>query len=271
MGNGGGCKQISDSSFANRRTFSSVNSGLSCCCVIDGPLLDGQTPESISRSNNSGSGNIDTPTDRITLHFTGWQPVDFPYFSTGSATPVKVLVMQFFVLQKNGRTSTKGNCLFRNAEGQLCVWQIEDNAQVHAEKRKTSWETWRVRPATSEDFKSVGQQQKKKTYLPVYHVMDQEKTVAKKTTSTGCLVDVFEDFERRKFAISSKAATESEFLVEVSTALSEVTGSVDWNVRLRETLPLIVDLCCKYRGYKADTVFERRELVAGDLEMPKSA
>lgn len=179
--------------------------------------------------------------------------------------------MQFFVLQKNGRTTTKGNSLFRNAEGQLCVWESEENALSHAEKRRSSWETWRVRPATSEDFKGIGKQLSRKSYLPTYHVMDQEKPMAKKTTSTGCLVDVFEDFERRKFAISSKASTESEFLVEVSTALSEVSGVVDWNVRLRETLPLIVDLCCKYRGYKADTVFERRELVAGDLEMPKSA
>jgi len=31
-----------------------------------------------------------------------------------------------------------------------------------------------------------------------------------------------------------------------------------------------VDMCCKYRGYKAELVFERRELVAGDLEMPNA-
>lgn len=94
--------------------------------------------------------------------------------------------------------------------------------------------------------------------------------MAKKTTSSGCVVDVFEDFEHRKFAISTKASTETEFLVEAANALSRAPDGGDWNVRLRELLPLIVDLCCKYRGYKAETVFERRELVAGDLEMPKN-
>lgn len=28
-------------------------------------------------------------------------------------------------------------------------------------------------------------------------------------------------------------------------------------------------MACKYRGYKAESVVERRELIAGDLDMPK--
>ena len=179
--------------------------------------------------------------------------------------------MRFFVLQKNGRTTTKGNSLFRNADGQLCCWISESAAQDHAAKRKSSWEQWRVRPACSVDFEGIGKQQSRfKSYLPVYVVMDKENDMAKKTTSACCLVDVFEDFASRKFAISSKASSEQEFLTEVANALSSDAIGIDWNTRLREMLPLIVDLCCKYRGYKTETVFERRELVAGDLEMPRS-
>lgn len=106
--------------------------------------------------------------------------------------------------------------------------------------------------------------------MPVYVVMDEvkERDVAKKTTSVGCLVDVFEDLEKRKFAISSKAKDESEFITEVANAIGQASQG-DLTLRMRELLPLIVDMCCKYRGYKAETVHERRELVAGDLEMPK--
>jgi len=92
----------------------------------------------------------------------------------------------------------------------------------------------------------------------------------KKSISSGSLVELFENYEARKFAISSKAEHEKEFINEVSQVLS-TTPTQDWGTRLKEVLPLIVDMCCKYRGYKAETVFERRELVAGDLEMPRSA
>lgn len=173
-----------------------------------------------------------------------------------------------FVLQKDGRSRTTGNSLFRNGDGQLCVWYSEDRAIEFSLSKKSSWETWRVRPAISSDYSSIAKQLKKfKFYLKPFVVMDKEMDVAKKASSVNCLVDVFEDFDKRKFAISSKASSEQEFIVEVSQAISG--GTSDWDIRLRELLPLVVDMCCKYRGYKAETVFERRELVAGDLEMPK--
>lgn len=93
------------------------------------------------------------------------------------------------------------------------------------------------------------------------------ETMAKKISSIGNLVDVYEDLENRKFAVASKAATESEFITEVAQAIS-ANHDPSWAVRLRELLPLVVDMCCKYRGYKAELVYERRELVAGDLEIP---
>jgi hypothetical protein len=182
--------------------------------------------------------------------------------------------MRYFVLQKNGRSTTKGNSLFRNADGQLCVWQSEENAIARSIKAKSSWEEWRVRPAMSTDFSGIAKQlNRARKKIPIYIVMDKEigvNQVAKKTTSAGCLVDVFEDMENRKFAIASKAGSEDEFIAEVSQAMSSINEG-NWSLRLREFLPLIVDMCCKYRGYKAETVFERRELVAGDLEMPSKS
>lgn len=102
------------------------------------------------------------------------------------------------------------------------------------------------------------------------HTETEDKTMAKtRVRSTGCLVEIFEDLETRKFAISTTASNEAEFISEVSQAIAAAPTS-DWNTRMKEFLPLIVDLCCKFRGYKADRVQERRELVAGDLEIPSS-
>jgi hypothetical protein len=172
------------------------------------------------------------------------------------------------LLCKNGTRTTNNSQLCKTADQQLCVWNNEDAAIKYAEKH--AYANWRVRAATSEDFGMVGSMKRNRynrTQL-CYKIMDEEKpVVTKRTTSSAALVDLFENFELRKFAISSRASSESEFIVEVAQVMSE-SGSNDWNTRLKETLPLIVDLCCKYRGYKAETVLERRELVAGDLEMP---
>lgn len=175
-----------------------------------------------------------------------------------------------FLLFKNGKTTSSPSVLCRTEDHRLCVWNSEDSANEYASRN--SFDRWCVRPATSNDFAMVGRMKKNRfnqTRNP-YVVMDREKTeMAKKTTSAGCLVDVFEDLENRKFAISSKAKDENEFITELSNALGQASTG-DLTMRMRELLPLIVDMCCKYRGYKAETVHERRELVAGDLEMPRN-
>ena len=176
--------------------------------------------------------------------------------------------MTHFVLHKEGRTGTQRNSLYRTPEGKLCVWLVEDNAEQHKNKIKTSWESWRVRPANSADYVPLQNQKWWNRAGKSYLVMDGQKEMAKKTTSIGCLVDVFEDYEVRKFAIATKAGGEEEFITEVASALGS-TPAADWSIRLRGMLPLIVDICCKYRGYKAELVQERRELVARDLEMPR--
>jgi hypothetical protein len=175
-----------------------------------------------------------------------------------------------FVLCKNGKNTVGIAMLCRTTDNQLCVWNSEDIAASYASKK--AFDNWRVRKATSEDFALFGRvkSNRRNATRPCYKIMDEQKQMSKKSISSGALVEVFENYDARKFAISSKAEHEKEFLVEVAQVLSS-TGSLDWNTRLKELLPLVVDMCCKYRGYKAETVFERRELVAGDLEMPKSA
>jgi hypothetical protein len=85
------------------------------------------------------------------------------------------------------------------------------------------------------------------------------------------LVSLHENFESRKFAISSRASSEAEFVIEFASVFARLPD-VGVNLRVvrsREFVPLVVDMCCKYRGYKAEKVFESVLLVAGDLEMPK--
>lgn len=85
------------------------------------------------------------------------------------------------------------------------------------------------------------------------------------------LVDVFDDLETRKFAIASRAPDENAFVFELAKKLAKrlAAGTDASNeTKLVALLPLIVDICCKYRGYKVDSVQQRVVLVAGDLEMP---
>lgn len=87
---------------------------------------------------------------------------------------------------------------------------------------------------------------------------------------TSCLVEIYEDFGERKFAICSRAENEQEFVSEFATAFSRlpIVDSIEQATRVRELFPLAVDVCCKYRGYKAERVQQRVVLVAGDLEIP---
>lgn len=62
-----------------------------------------------------------------------------------------------------------------------------------------------------------------------------------------------------KFAISTNAETERDFLDGVAAALAEVIPPAE---ELARWLPLVVDVAAKMRGYKAD-VIERRVIIAG--------
>lgn len=62
-----------------------------------------------------------------------------------------------------------------------------------------------------------------------------------------------------KFAVSTNADTERDFLDGAAAALADLVASAEDMARW---LPLVVDVAAKLRGYKAD-VIERRLIVAG--------
>lgn len=170
------------------------------------------------------------------------------------ATPEKWMVIRH---ADNGAWSF--DC---NPDGGVYYWQTEDDAKHSiACMSKTSQAKRTIRRLKERELAEIND------CLILVKPKKEIAKMAKKTTSIGCLVDIFEDYETRKFAIATKASTEEEFVVEVAEAMAS-SSSDAWGVRLREMLPLIVDMCCKYRGYKAERVLERRELVAGDLEIP---
>lgn len=181
-----------------------------------------------------------------------------------------------FVLAKRTSRPADINQLCRTRDNRLCVWEVEDDAAAYAAERE--FDGWVVIPATSEHYQFAGSNKRNRhdRTRPCYVVMgkkpgkgEQPMTV-RKLASAGQLVEVFEDAVSRRWAISSRASTEEEFLTELAEAMSQGKPAADAErIRLREMLPLVVDLCCKYRGYKVDKVVERRELVAGDLEMPR--
>ena len=173
----------------------------------------------------------------------------------------------WIMLRRNGETW--GIC--RNAETQeVLYWKTEQEAlftlsNIGNAASRAKRTVRRLYKHELEEFRAKGIE-----LVVVEPAQKQKKDiVAKKISSIGNLVDVYEDLENRKFAVASKAGTEAEFITEVAQAMS-ANHDPSWAIRLRELLPLIVDMCCKYRGYKAELVYERRELVAGDLEMPQA-
>lgn len=162
------------------------------------------------------------------------------------------------------RRGTQNRMLLRNPEGQVLAFWSEDAAiAYHAKQRDAA--TWTTDELTPEDYQQI--HNSRKSWMKSRIIYLDEEQMAQKSVSPTLNVDVFEDFQTRRFAIASRADNESEFITEVAEALAATPNS-NWNMRLRELLPLIVDMCCKYRGYKAETVAERRELIAGDLQMP---
>ena len=172
-----------------------------------------------------------------------------------------------FVLARESKATSDYSRLYHNADGILYCWENEDNA-IEFESKLNGHHRWLIRRATKHDFQLAGQYRyNRRRKKPPYRVIDKDEPVMAKKKITGLLVDVFEDYEQRQFAILSKAESEGEFVDELSELLAQ-NSTHDWRTRLKEMIPLVVDMCCKYRGYRADRVTERRELLAGDLEMP---
>jgi hypothetical protein len=79
------------------------------------------------------------------------------------------------------------------------------------------------------------------------------------------MIELFKDGDT--MAIRTDCQTESVFITEFSELLANVIDegaySGDWEFQLGIWLPQFLEICCKYRGYKAD-VEEQRVIVAGD-------
>lgn len=51
--------------------------------------------------------------------------------------------------------------------------------------------------------------------------------------------------------------------------ITEIAWSNDWEFQLNYIFPLMVDICCKYRGYKS-SVIEKKVILAGTI-MPDAS
>ena len=190
-----------------------------------------------------------------------------------------------FLLARQGEIRHGSDNFCKENSGKVLLWHSEDKAEAYAQtfRDRNDRQQWYVKRATADDFRAINQRGTTKSKFPhqLLRYVDEEQTLAQpntdhrmrvipiaKSVSTLLLVDVFEDFTARRFAIASRAENEIEFIDELAQALS-ASPCQDWKTRLQELLPLAVDMCCKYRGYKAESVQERRELIAGDLDIPR--
>lgn len=149
----------------------------------------------------------------------------------------------------------KENKVDSNGDDLPCLYgSIADAEYVLSQMNASVSDKRTIRPATPQERKSG--------------VLVHPK---RRKAQSACLVEIFEDLDSRKFAISSRAENEPEFIAEFANAFSLLD---DWGdpeitaIRVREFGALMVDMCCKYRGYKAEKVQTRMFLIAGDLEIP---
>lgn len=150
---------------------------------------------------------------------------------------------------------SKGDIADSNKDNLPCLYDCTADAEYVMTQMEQSSRTKRTVRVATKDERSRG-------------VLVRPK---RKVVRGACLVELYEDLDNRKFAISSKAENESEFLAEFSLAYSLLE---DWGdrdvvlIRTREFGALMVEICCKYRGYKTEKVQSRTFLIAGDLEIP---
>ena len=83
------------------------------------------------------------------------------------------------------------------------------------------------------------------------------------------MIELYKDGDN--MAILTDASGEEDFLDQFSKLFGEMieeeTFAHDWEFQLYRWLPEVVDICCKYRGYK-NNVSERRVLCSGGNGFP---
>ena len=84
-----------------------------------------------------------------------------------------------------------------------------------------------------------------------------------KTKTSRVRYDDMRSSEARELAAIIKEI-EADFSNKVAFAIEEKIFEGDWAFQLERWLPQLVDICCKYKGYK-NTVKEKRVLFTGDI------
>lgn len=99
-----------------------------------------------------------------------------------------------------------------------------------------------------------------------YWLIDERIGSTKKHNSMRNMIQIYQD--KNGTAITTDATDEREFIEGMASLLYEsiVTASPqeDWHSRLGLLLPQIVDIACKYRGYKS-SVTEKKVLTTGQV------
>lgn len=147
----------------------------------------------------------------------------------------------------------------RNHERKPYLFDSNSIAESYVRMLAHKGNEYRIRGATDRDIRNG----------IIYEPMDTTMPTELKFSTEP--VELYDDPENRRFALASRAADERSFLSELAKKLSqslEGRSANDSEKTLAALLPLAVDICCKYRGYKVDRVYQRMMLVAGDLEMP---
>lgn len=172
----------------------------------------------------------------------------------------------FFILRNLKHPSD----VLHRPDGILLTWYTEDDAEEFLAARIDDGKEWAVSKLTAHDYRRFNAT-RSHVVFGKWHEYKGNIVAGKETTKTAViessLVCLYEKLgDNRSYAISTKAENEQEFVAELASKIALLMPQRElWNQRLREWLPLAVDIVCKYRGYKAESVRERRELLAGDL------
>jgi hypothetical protein len=80
------------------------------------------------------------------------------------------------------------------------------------------------------------------------------------------MLEIYKDGDRS--LIKADARSELLFIEEISELFSDIIEkneyAGDWEFQFRQWLPMVVDLCCRYRNYKSD-VFETTTYWVGEM------
>lgn len=132
-----------------------------------------------------------------------------------------------------------------------------------------------LQPFTGDEIEALVPDLKKKrfVYIPTKDKkgdkMEDQKTETQEMGKKSVRTQFYKDADR--FGIGTAAATEEEFIEDFAKFFSQTIDSGyyqgDHEFQLNGWLPKLIEICCRFRGYKAD-VSEQRVIVCGDINFP---